>query len=148
VPNERTAAHQLAAYATIENEQARDARKIAEALFQPKPTTTTIDHPARQTATTQKEFFRAPRILKVIEPRHVSIIASEQAPHPSLDTSKRQARGISQSEHGRVRTLATYGMTVQEIAELYDLDKSEIERIVTGSRTLEPNTSGEIPRRP
>jgi hypothetical protein len=129
VPDERAAADQRTAYSAIENEQARDARKIAEALFQPKPTTT-IDDPAQPAAATHQEVARPPRILPVTEPRHDSITSPEQAFSPG--TRKSNAEEIPPSEHSRIRTLAAYGMTLGEIAELYDAAEGEIAHIVKG----------------
>lgn len=130
MPNDRAAAGQMAAYTAIENGQARDARKIAEALFQPKPTTKT-DDPAQPAATTQQEVARVPRILTVTEPRDDSIPSQEPGPQPSPGASKPVA-AVLESEHSRIRTLLAYGMTVGEVAELYDVAKDEIEHIVKG----------------
>ena len=130
MPDERAAADQRAAYTAIENGQARDARKIAEALFQPKPTTK-IDDPAQPAAAaTHQEVARAPRILTVTEPRRDSITSPEQALSPG--TGKAHAEEIPLSEHSRIRTLSAYGMTLGEIAELYDVAKSEVEHILKG----------------
>lgn len=46
--------------------------------------------------------------------------------------AKRETRQIPPSQFGRVRALAHYGMTQAEVAELYGVGLSEIERIVGG----------------
>ena len=42
----------------------------------------------------------------------------------------RESRKIPASQFGRVRALATYGMTRAEVAELYGVSDEEIERII------------------
>ena len=127
MPKEQAATDRLAVYAAIENEHARDARKTAEALFQPKPTTTTIDHPAQQTAVAPQEVARAPRILNVTAPRRDSSTSLVETPQPS-----RHVAAVPASEHRRIRTLATYGMTTRQVADIYDASESEIEHILGG----------------
>ena len=41
----------------------------------------------------------------------------------------RETREIPASQHGRVRTLRSYGMTREQVAELYGVTVDEIERI-------------------
>lgn len=129
MPDERAAADQRAAYTVIENEHARDARKNAEALFRPQPTTK-IDDAAEPGAPTHREVARAPRILTVTEPRREAIPSPELPLSPGM--RKSYAEEIPPSEHSRIRTLSAYGMTVGEIAELYDAAKSEVEHILKG----------------
>jgi hypothetical protein len=59
------------------------------------------------------------------------------APRPKRQLAPRQAAGvprrkhkIAASDHNRIRTLATYGMTPEQVAELYDVPVGEIERIL------------------
>lgn len=117
----------LATSGTVETQQARDPRKLAEALFKPKPPRTGENHPAEPVAATPQYVTRAPRILNVSQ----SVPNSRTRPNVSQPREK-QELGIPQSAHNRIRTLATYGMTIRQVADLYDVDKSEIERIVGG----------------
>jgi len=56
---------------------------------------------------------------------------------------RREIREIPASQHGRVRILASYGMTREQVAELYGATVDEIERISkcptieTRNRTIE-----------
>jgi hypothetical protein len=42
---------------------------------------------------------------------------------------RRETREIPASQHGRVRALTSYGMTREQVAELYRVTVDEIERI-------------------
>jgi hypothetical protein len=44
---------------------------------------------------------------------------------------KREIRKIPASQHGRVRTLTRYGMTREQVADLYGVTVDEIERIMS-----------------
>jgi transposase len=37
---------------------------------------------------------------------------------------------VPPSAHGRIKVLTTYGMTVEDVADLYGVSASEIDRIV------------------
>jgi hypothetical protein len=43
------------------------------------------------------------------------------------------ARSIPTSAYGRVRALVTYGMTADEVADLYGVPVSDVERIISKS---------------
>jgi hypothetical protein len=45
-------------------------------------------------------------------------------------TVKRSAGAIPAAQFGRVRALASYGMTQAQVAELYGVEVDEIERII------------------
>ena len=47
--------------------------------------------------------------------------------------TKREVREIPASQFGRVRALASYGMTQAQVAELYGVTVREIERIISRS---------------
>jgi hypothetical protein len=55
---------------------------------------------------------------------------------------RRKAREIPASQHGRVRALANYGMTREQVAELHGVTVDEIERI-----SRYPTTSEREPAR-
>lgn len=129
MPDERTTAERQTAYTTIENEQARDALRVAEALFKPKPTTTAENHAKVAAVQTRQEAPRTPRILNVVE-RSEPLPLVEKAPKTSRRTTKERVAAIPASEHGRVQALATDGMTIRQVADLYEVAESEIERIV------------------
>jgi hypothetical protein len=44
---------------------------------------------------------------------------------------RRETREIPASQHGRVRALTSYGMTLEQAAELYGVAVDEIERIMS-----------------
>jgi hypothetical protein len=44
---------------------------------------------------------------------------------------RRETREIPASQHGRVRALTNYGMTPEQVAELYGVTVDEIERIIS-----------------
>jgi hypothetical protein len=41
------------------------------------------------------------------------------------------ATDIPASEYGRIRTLAKYGMTLEQLAELYEVALDEVKRIIS-----------------
>jgi hypothetical protein len=134
LPSEHTA-DRLTEYAAIETEQARDARKTADALFKPKQTPVVEDQNARSDAsagTTVTSERPTPRILAVLEPQPEPVLGVEPTAEPQPRARKKQVSKISSSEHARIRTLATYGMTIAEVAEVYDVSEIAIERIVEG----------------
>ena len=45
-------------------------------------------------------------------------------------TTKRETRQIPVSQFSRVRTLTSYGMTREQVAELYEVAVDEIDRII------------------
>jgi hypothetical protein len=45
--------------------------------------------------------------------------------------ARRKVQKIPKSAHGRISALTTYGMTVEEVADLYGVAVSDIERIVS-----------------
>ena len=118
------------------------ARQAAEALFKPAPDgndqerlqVTANARVAEQQPDQQPR--RQPRIL-TIAPRLPAIAEAEAAPKPKPaprePAAQRRRGAVPPSQIGRVRTLATYGMTTAQVAELYGVTLDEIERILTGS---------------
>jgi hypothetical protein len=53
------------------------------------------------------------------------------APRQRRRTGTRKAQKIPASAHGRIKTLATYGMSIEDVAGLYSVPASEIARIVS-----------------
>lgn len=118
----------------------RNAREAAEALFKPKQPPQAAEDPAAPTdpSAPPSPPPRAPRILMVPQPQPVA--APDPEPEPALarkprtrrlGAPKERAGAIPRSEHGRIRVLTTYGMTIQQVAEAYGVAEGEIERIIT-----------------
>jgi hypothetical protein len=107
-----------------EGQQAPSVRQAAEALF--KPTTDTP--PA-----TGEPSHRKPRILPVSPAAPARAEAETPLGPPNqrhMDSEATDPAKISTSDYGRVRVLAKYGMTLQQVAELYEVPLSEVMRIV------------------
>lgn len=113
--------------------QVTSARHAAEALFKPKAQEgrpPTDDQPAP----TEDARQRKPRILTASPATHVLRAAPEvpaTLPNTQQKAVRRQrAAKILASDYNRIRTLATYGMTHEQIAELYEVPLSEVMKIV------------------
>lgn len=122
--------------------QAQSARDAAEALFRPKGGTTPAD--GAPTTTTEapaprpeQEAPRKPRILSATGAAPVPAVGSglvaSTGSTPKPIAPRRMARSIPTSAYGRVRALVTYGMTADEVADLYGVPASDVERIVSKS---------------
>jgi hypothetical protein len=123
----------------INRDKMNRARQAAEALF--KPIRQVSDRQAPQatgngTGSTEQQAKRQPRIF-TIPPRLPAAAAAEAPPRPELAPrapAARRGRGtVPSSQFGRVRVLATYGMTTEQVAELYGVTADEVERILTGA---------------
>jgi hypothetical protein len=115
-------------------EKINRARQAAEELFKPSgqaarpaPASAPNDAPAEQ------QHRRQPRVF-TIPPRLPPSAKAEPAAEPkpaAREKGHRQYTGaILPSQLGRVRTLANYGMTRAQVAELYGVPIEEIDRIV------------------
>ena len=98
------------------------ARQAAEALFTPKPEVT--DHSVSEPSLPAQA--RKPRVLPIlssapIRQETVNAPATSQAP-TAPDTPAKKA--------ARVRTLVKYGMTVSQVADVFDMPVETIERIL------------------
>lgn len=105
-------------------EQKNRARQTAEALFTSKPTKTGA---SASDSTTTALASRKPRMLPIIPPpatEHHEKIALPIAPEPQT------AGQIPSSHRPRIRTLAKYGMTVSQIAEVYGTTVREVARLM------------------
>jgi hypothetical protein len=119
--------------------EVQSARQAAEALFKPKPQVAAVEAQTRPAASpipsAERDAQRKPRIFSAPP---VTTPPSED-PKPPADSATTQrprdtrpkARRIPKSAHGRIKTLTTYGMTVEDVAELYGVPVSEIARIVS-----------------
>ena len=116
-------------------EAAKKAREAAEALFKPRQPVVSPDAPIATNAPSAAEHAptRAPRILAALRPvseRNEPTAQSAAAqPKPKRAATTRRVKKIPTSHHARIRTLATYGMTLEQLAELYGVPVSDIEGI-------------------
>jgi hypothetical protein len=118
------------------------AREAAEALFRPKQQLA-VDRP-NGPASVESETQRTPRIITVpaAEP-HREAIAKPRTPR--RETGSRIHK-IRKSEYGRVRALAGYGMTLDQVAALYGVPATNIERIVAATSDADRRSSLSNPR--
>jgi hypothetical protein len=123
-----------------EANQITHARAAAEALFKPKKqvdlTAAPTFDPVAPLQVAQPEP-RTPRIIAI--PSTTPVIEATIAPATDIKPKSRQGESrrrekIPAVQHDRVRTLAQYGMTLAEVADLYGVSVDVVERIV-GERT-------------
>lgn len=119
------------------------ARQAAEALFKPAPdgngqeplqatgnnAGSADPHPGQQPRRQPRIFTIARRLPPIAEAE----AAPKPKPAPREPVARRRREAVPPSQIGRVRTLATYGMTTAQVAELYGVAVDEIERLLTGS---------------
>ncbi len=115
------------------------AREAAEDLFKPRRepaerrTDSAVANPANPD---QPQPQRQPRVIMI-----PAQMASSAAPSNSPSTPapvprrrrisvRRETPSIPASQFGRVRALASYGMTREQVAELYAVPVTVIDRIV------------------
>jgi hypothetical protein len=138
---------------TADRDQINKARRAAEDLFRPKqstertaPAKTSTDVPAsgETPAAGETPAPRKPRIIAIpaIVPMrnyHVEPPAPEPAPattvvprepKPAKAATKKRAAKIPAAQYGRIQALASYGMTLAEVAAFYGVAEAEIERII------------------
>jgi hypothetical protein len=99
------------------------ARQAAEELFTAKPAFSgalSDPPPAEQTA-------RKPRVLRVIPPA-AAVPAKEL--EPPINPGPQSTGEIPPSQFGRIRSWVKYGMTVAQVARVYRVAASDIERIL------------------
>ena len=110
------------------------ARQAAEDLFKPVHQTMSPElAPVSNGSSAAPQTRRQPRVLAVA-PR-VLPSAEVEAPTKAKPTRhkqvvRRHGGTIPPSQLGRVRALASYGMTRAQVAELYDVTIEEIDRII------------------
>ena len=113
------------------------ARQAAEELFKPKRQTTANAATANNVLPDGDQPRRQPRIFTIsraMPPNAVPADTPTQSrPKRRKAAPKREIREIPASQFGRVRTLASYGMTRAEVAQLYGVSLDEVERIIKGT---------------
>ena len=118
------------------------ARQNAENLFKPRPQSGPADTAAstqNSTPLAATQPQRQPRIFRIppAAPMKASVAEKPAPPKPmrSQHSVRRKTGAIPPSQFGRVRTLANYGMTQAQVAELYGVGVDEIERIIQRSNS-------------
>jgi hypothetical protein len=115
--------------------QITKAREAAEALFRPNKVERT-EAPTSASVAASPTEHPAPRVPRIIPmpsttPVTDGTVAQSTDPRPKSrrEVIRRRAE-VPASQHDRIRALAGYGMTVDEVAELYGVQVGEIEHIV------------------
>jgi hypothetical protein len=117
-------------------EKTSRARQAAEDLFkraQPKAGAEAIRPTSNGGPPHERESRREPRIFAVpprLPPRPQVEPPATVEPVRRKAVAKHPAPTVPPSQIGRVRTLATYGMTPLQVAELYGVTVNEIDRIL------------------
>ena len=114
------------------------ARQNAEDLFKPRQQTIRADAPQSApdaAPAAEQQPRRQPRIF-AIPPQMPTSAAKAEVPTDQKQIRRRAAvrhetREIPASQHGRVRALTSYGMTREQVADLYGVAVDEIERIMS-----------------
>jgi len=104
-----------------DRERITRAREAAEALFTSKPST---NPPSVQQAAAE---MRKPRVLQIVSPAPAD---RNDAPEPSPIPSEPPARKLPRAAFARIRAWVNYGMTAAEVAQVYGVAVTDIERIL------------------
>jgi hypothetical protein len=117
-----------------DSQQVHDALRAAQALFKPKANAGSVEAPLPTAEGPAPTAPPAPRKARIL------MASQEVLPHPEPDLAappaiagaakKPPANEIPASEHGRVRALAKYGMTVEQVAASYEISVDEVRRII------------------
>src|SRR4051812_23328342 len=98
------------------------ARRAAEALFTPKPE---LDvQPVADPAPSIKAH--KPRVLPVVPPAPIR----QETVNASATSEPATPPEIPANKSARLRTLVKYGMTVSQVAEVYQVPIETIERMI------------------
>jgi hypothetical protein len=127
------------------------ARQNAEDLFRPRQQTIRAEGPTSApdaASSAEPQPRRQPRIF-TIQPQMPTNAAmappTEPKPIRRRAVVRRETREIPASQPGRVRALMNYGMTREQVAELYGVAVDEVERIIgregRSLRRLSPEAS-------
>jgi hypothetical protein len=117
-------------------EKTSRARQAAEDLFkraQPKADAEVTRPASNGDLPHEQEARRQPRIFTVpprLPPRPQVEPRTTVEPVRRKTVAKPATRAVPPSQIGRVRALATYGMTPLQVAELYGVTVAEIDRIL------------------
>jgi hypothetical protein len=107
-----------------DREQITNARRAAEALFTPKRQP--AERSVSDSAPSAEQSARKPRALPILSraPVRNEEVAAPANPEP------RTTHEVPRSHHARVRTWVNYGLTIPQVAEVYGVAVSVIERIL------------------
>jgi hypothetical protein len=126
----------------IDREKLDRARRNAEDLFKARPQPKSADAAAAAESSipsAEHHPRRQPRIFRIPPVVPMSAAKGEEPAKPQAiqrqRTGRRATRAIPASQFGRVRALASYGMTRVQVAELYGVGVDEIERIIRQSNS-------------
>lgn len=110
-----------------DHDQSRNinARQAAEALFRPKRVTP--DQSVRETPASGDEPVRKPRVLEISLPVPSPTQVGRDEP---IGPTQQITRKIPKSQFARIRAWRRFGMTTQQVAEVYGVAIDEIERIL------------------
>jgi hypothetical protein len=119
-----------------DREQVNKAREAAEALFRPHKQVEHAKGPTSPSATpsqVEQPTPRTPRIIAI--PATMPVTSETVAPPTGAKAESRREVNrarvkVPVAQHDRVRTLARYGMTLAEVADLYRVPVEVIEGIV------------------
>jgi hypothetical protein len=101
-----------------------NARQAAEALFTPRRVT--HEQSFREKPASSSEPVRRPRVLEISR----TLPGPSQAGDEGLISPQQQMPPqIPRSQFARIRAWRRYGMTAQQVAEVYGVAVDEIERI-------------------
>jgi len=131
--------------AHADREKIERARQNAENLFKPRPQPSADDLATASTESAtpagEQQPRRQPRIFSIPSVAPMKAASAEEPappkPRQRRRTIERATAVIPASQFGRIRALASYGMTRAQVAELYGVGVDEIERIVRQSTSSE-----------
>jgi len=125
------------ANARNDRERISRVRQTAEDLFKPRQQTVSADVPTSApdvASSPEHQPRRQSRIFAIPPQRPISTakVEAPAEPKPILRKAaiRRESREIPAAQLGRVRALTNYGMTQQQVAELYGVTVEEVERII------------------
>jgi hypothetical protein len=107
-----------------DRERITRARQAAEALFTAKPA---VSEPSVPDSAPGNQSARKPRVLRIVSPG--APVRHEQLETP-VSREPQTPRQIPRSQFAGIRTLAKYGMTGSQVAEVYGVPIAEIARIL------------------
>jgi hypothetical protein len=115
-----------------DRDQQSRARQAAEALFRPNRVPATAPAPASASASTTAiptdvKPVRTPRIFatpQAKQPEEPRVVAAP----PQRAPVKKRSPKLAASDHVRIRTLADYGMTAEQVAEHFGVAVDIVER--------------------
>lgn len=117
-----------------DSQEVLKARRLAEALFKAKAEPQSIEAQLPTTdgqPLTDQPTRRKPRILAASQSVPARLEPEISAAPGPAAVKRQPATEIPASEYRRVRVLATYGMSVEQVARLYDVTPKEVRRILS-----------------